>query len=133
MSQRLLGNISRVSEQRELRLNKLKGTLVDFNAVEHLLDDEANIESWCIELRKFHNDPNELDEFILHVQAESRKPEALEQSLRDLCREKLELQPNRVDFLSAHEMRKLQGVGTDLKERRLIDHRPKPVSEEIPA
>ena len=36
---RLVGNISRVSDFRRLSLDKLKGTLVDFNQLEHVLDD----------------------------------------------------------------------------------------------
>jgi hypothetical protein len=40
-----------------------------------------------------------------------------------------------VNFHDAGELRRLQGVGAELKEQRLVDHRPKttvspPVSEE---
>ena len=54
---RLLGKISRRSDVREVQFDKIKGTLVDFNELEHLLDDMQMIGSWQIELRKAHNDP----------------------------------------------------------------------------
>src|SRR5262249_46791369 len=57
LSPRLLGPISRVSEKRALNLEKLKGTLVDFNVLEHLLDDQRGVAAWQIELRKRHDDP----------------------------------------------------------------------------
>src|SRR5207247_7837211 len=40
---RLVGNISRSSEFKELRLEKLKSTLVDFNCLEHVLDDYPHV------------------------------------------------------------------------------------------
>src|SRR6266436_5102884 len=65
---RLVGNISRRSEVKEMNLDKLKGTLVDFNELEHVLDDAPHIGAWQIELRKLRDDPLEVDEIILHVQ-----------------------------------------------------------------
>jgi len=59
---RLVGNISRKSEVKEMNLDKLKGTLVDFNELEHVLDDAPHIGAWQIELRKLRDDPMEIDE-----------------------------------------------------------------------
>jgi len=42
----------RVARVREMRLDKIKGTLVDFNELEHLLDDYAHVGACKIELRK---------------------------------------------------------------------------------
>jgi hypothetical protein len=36
-----------------------------------------------------------------------------------------EITPNRIDFHNAEQMRDLQGVGVQLKEQKLVDHRPK--------
>jgi hypothetical protein len=35
-----------------------------------------------------------------------------------------EIQPNRIAFHTLDEMRALQGVGSELKERKLVDNRP---------
>jgi phenylacetate-coenzyme A ligase PaaK-like adenylate-forming protein len=121
---RLLGNISRRSEVREMHLDKVKGTLVDFNELEHVLDDAPQIGAWQVELRKIHDDPLEVDEVILHVQKLNGADEArVSRELRDRCFTHLELHPNRVLFHDAEEMRRLQGVGALLKEQKLVDHR----------
>ena len=35
-----------------------------------------------------------------------------------------ESHPNRIEFHSADDLRRTQGVGTQLKEQRAVDHRP---------
>jgi hypothetical protein len=62
-----MGRISRVSDFRALRFQKIKGTIVDFNELEHALDDVPGLGAWQIELRKAHDDPLDLDEIVLHV------------------------------------------------------------------
>jgi phenylacetate-coenzyme A ligase PaaK-like adenylate-forming protein len=122
---RLLGNISRRSEVKEMNLDKLKGTLVDFNQLEHVLDDAPHIGAWQVELRKVNDDPLDLDEIILHVQKSNGGDEGqLARELSDRCFERLELHPNRILFHDADEIRRLQGVGTVLKEQKLVDNRP---------
>jgi hypothetical protein len=36
----------------------------------------------------------------------------------------MEIHPNRIEFHSVEELRQKQGVGTQLKEQRVVDHRP---------
>ncbi len=123
---RLLGPISRVSEKRVLQLDKLKGTLVDFNILEHLLDDLPGLASWQIELRKHDDDPLECDEVLLHV---TPAPQVKEQTLRDQIirrfHEVTELTPNAILFHEISDMRTLLGIGKLLKEEKLADRRPK--------
>jgi phenylacetate-CoA ligase len=124
---RLVGRISRTSEVKEMHLDKLKGTLVDFNELEHVLDNFDSIGAWQLELRKANDDPLELDELILHVEKLDQSDEArLRQELNDRIASVIEMHPNRIVFQSAEEMRGLQGVGVQIKEQRLVDHRPKP-------
>jgi phenylacetate-coenzyme A ligase PaaK-like adenylate-forming protein len=123
---RLLGNITRRSEIKEMHLDKIKGTLVDFNELEHVLDDAPNIGAWQVELRKVNDDPLDLDELILHVQKTNGADEArLSRDLYERCLTHLEIHPNRIFFHSADEIRELQGVGKLLKEEKVADHRPK--------
>jgi hypothetical protein len=122
---RIVGNISRRTEVREMRMDKIKGTLVDFNELEHLLDDCVHVGAWQIELRKRNDDPLELDELILHVAKHNGVAEAqLARELNERFVAQAEIHPNRITFHSLDEMRELQGVGTELKERKLVDHRP---------
>jgi len=124
---RLVGPISRVSEMRSLSLDKIKGTLVDFNVLEHLLDDQRGIAGWQIELRKRNDDPLECDEVVLHTAADQGVSEITlrEQVLRRF-HEVTELQPNQISFHSVAELRDLLGVGKLLKEEKIVDHRPRP-------
>lgn len=124
---RLLGRISRVSEMTEMHLDKLKGTLVDFNELEHVLDNFDDIGTWQWELRKTNDDPLDLDELILHVEKLNGGDESrLRTELNNRVASVIEMHPNRIVFESAERMRALQGVGVQMKEQRLVDHRPKP-------
>src|SRR5207249_3888087 len=96
---RLVGEISRSSEVRDLQLGKLKGTLVDFNHLEHVLDNLDHVGTWQIELRKRHDDPLECDELILHVaKADETDDDRLETMLRDHFAAETEIHPNRIEF-----------------------------------
>jgi phenylacetate-coenzyme A ligase PaaK-like adenylate-forming protein len=122
---RLMGDISRNSEVREMNLGKLKGTLVDFNQLEHVLDNVEHVGTWQLELRKVNDDPLDIDELVLHVAKSDDDDDA---HLRVVLSERFaihtEIHPNRIEFHSAEELRRLQGVGTQLKELRVVDHRP---------
>jgi phenylacetate-coenzyme A ligase PaaK-like adenylate-forming protein len=123
---RLLGNLSRRSEIKEMNLDKIKGTLVDFNQLEYVLDNAPHIGAWQLELRKLNDDPMELDELVLHVHSLNGADHGeISRELAARCLAHLELQPNRIVFHDAQEMRRLQGVGVLLKEQKVVDHRPK--------
>lgn len=123
---RLVGKISRASEIREMKLDKLKGTLVDFNQLEHILDDAPHVGAWQLELRKANDDPLELDELILHVQkTDDTKDQQLVRELAERFHRQTEIHPNGIFFHDAGEMRRLQGVGTLIKEQKIVDHRPR--------
>lgn len=123
---RLVGDISRTSEMKEMHFDKIKGTLVDFNRLEHVLDDMDHIGAWQLEIRKVDDDPHELDELILHVSSlNGAKRSDLERQLDRRLVEETEIHANRVVFHTEEEMRELQGVGKLLKEQRVVDHRPK--------
>ena len=124
---RLVGRISRASEVREMHLEKLKGTLVDFNQLEHVLDDAPHIGAWQLELRKAGNDPFNLDELVLHVaKTDSTTDLQLTRELYERFYSETEVHPNQIVFHGAEEMRRLQGVGLVMKEQRVVDHRPRP-------
>ncbi len=122
---RLLGKVSRVSDVRSLDIDKLKGTLVDFSALENLLDDTDGLGAWQIEMRKRNDDPLETDVVFVHAVA---LPGENEETLRERIAERfgraVEFSPNKIEFHSWDEIRQMQGVGTELKEKKLVDNRP---------
>lgn len=121
---RLVGRISRRSDVREMQLDKIKGTLVDLNELEHVLDDLPSVGSWQIELRKVNDDPMEVDELVLHISLGDGGEEssASKEIVRCLF-ERAELRANRIMFHTDSEMRRLQGVGEKLKEQKVVDRR----------
>jgi len=130
---RLVGNISRSSEVKEMRLDKIKGTLVDFNQLEHVLDDAEHIGAWQLELRKRNDDPLELDELILHVhKTDGVREDKLVRDLNNRFVAKTEIHPNRIVFHDAEEMRELQGVGVQLKEQKIVDNRKLSDADRVP-
>jgi len=123
---RLLGPISRVSEVREMQFDKIKGTLVNFNILEHLLDDMKGVAAWQVELRKHDDDPLDLDEILLHVSPEPGvNAEDLEHRLERRFAEVTEIRPNEIHFHDMPDLRERLGVGRLLKEAKVLDSRPK--------
>jgi phenylacetate-coenzyme A ligase PaaK-like adenylate-forming protein len=122
---RLAGRISRVSEMRALRFQKVKGTIVDFNDLENALDDLPGLGTWQIELRKENDDPLGLDTLTLHLAPDGADKATLERGVRDLLKSDFELAPNAIEFHSVEHLRELQKVGVALKEQKVADHRPK--------
>jgi phenylacetate-CoA ligase len=123
---RLLGRISRRSDFREMQLDKVKGTLVDFNELEHVLDDMPHVGSWQIELCKVNDDPMEVDELVLHVcLADGGEESSISKEIKRALFARAELHPNRIEFHTDAEMRQLQGVGEKLKEQKVVDRRSK--------
>lgn len=121
---RLLGRISRVSEKRRMNLDKIKGSLVDFNDLEVILDDVDAIGSWQIELAKANDDPMEVDQLRLHLSIEpNRTREKVEAFIRKRFQEVAEITPNEIIYHSPEEMRRLHGVGKNLKEEKIVDRR----------
>ena len=130
---RLVGNISRSSEVKTMQLDKIKGTLVDFNELEHLLDDVEHIGAWQLELRKYQDDPLEVDELILHVQKQNGIDEQkLVRDLRTRCIDRTEIQPNRIQFHSGEEMRQLQASACN-SIAKIVDNRPNATKRSVPA
>ncbi len=121
---RLIGRISRVSDVRRLNIGKVKGTLVNFNDLEHILDDLEDVGTWQIELRKRNDDPLESDEIIVHVAPLNRVSiEALTEKIETQFAKATEIKPNRIEFHDAKTLRTKQGVGDALKEEKLVDNR----------
>ncbi len=123
---RLCGRISRVSDIHRLQIGKLKGTLVNFNDLENILDDIDGIGVWQIEIRKVNDDPMEPDEIIVHVQAEEgQNNDQLSKTISRQFQSDAEIRPNRIEFHDTKTLKKMQGVGVSIKEDKIVDHRPK--------
>ena len=82
-----------------MQLDKIKGTLVDFNELEHVLDDMPRVGSWQIELRKANDDPMEVDELVLHISlADGGEESSVSKEITRCLFERAELHANRIVF-----------------------------------
>jgi hypothetical protein len=123
---RIVGKIGRESSTKELQLGKLKGTLVNFDTLQSILDDTTEVGEWQLEIRKAHNDPHDVDELILHLApANGANIDHLKESIRKRFQTDVEITPNRIEVHSLDDMLKRIKLETSLKEVRVLDARPK--------
>lgn len=126
---RIVGSIGRQSSTKELQLSKVKGTLVNFDTLQHLLDDMTDVGEWQLEIRKINGDPHEVDELVLHLApANGADLERLERKIRTRFQKEVELTPNRIEVHSLEDMLRRIKLETSLKEVRILDARPKVVA-----
>ncbi len=123
---RLSSDISRLSDNKDLQLSKVKGTLVNLSHFGSVLNDILQVEEWQIEIRKHHDDPFDVDEVVVYV---TPKKDANEAALLLDIKEKIvgasEVSPNEIKFVPLAEMIKRLELETANKEKRIIDIRPK--------
>lgn len=131
---RIQGSISRVSEIRTIAVDKVKGTLVDFNELEQALDEIEGLGSWQIELRKRNDDPYDQDEVLFHASEDTGKDRGrLEGVIIRRFREVAEISPNAIHWHTRDGIAAKQGVGRVLKEERIADRRPEAGGTSAPA
>ncbi|MBK7641594.1 MAG: phenylacetate--CoA ligase family protein [Planctomycetes bacterium] len=123
---RISNELRRASDQKDLDLTKIKGTLVDLSHIGTVVSGIAEVEEWQVVLKKIHDDPHELDEFVLRLSLEAgADPVASEKKIRQMIVDATEVSPNRIEFHSTKEMLELIGMETEMKEKRFLDLRPK--------
>lgn len=123
---RIVGNIGRASNTKELQFGKLKGTLINFDVLQHILDDSPDVGEWQLEIRKAHDDPLDVDELVLHLALNNGSDvERLKQQIRVRFQREVEMTPNRIEVHSLDDMLRRIKLETSLKEVRILDARPK--------
>ncbi len=119
---RINSEIERSSEVKKFNLTKIKGTIVNLNTFFDLLNIKE-IEEWQVEIKKKNNDPYELDELVVYIAPKKNVDFAeLKAKLKNLLREELEITPEIVKTELKELLGRL-GLETELKEKRIIDHR----------
>jgi len=121
---RISSEIERSSEIKEFNLTKIKGTIVNLNSFFELLHIKE-IEEWQVEIKKKNNDPYELDELIVYIAPKKNADFVkLKAKLENLLKEELEITPKIVKA-ELKELLDRLGMETELKEKRIVDNRPK--------
>ncbi len=118
-------DIQRSSELREFHLTKVKGELVNLNNFYPLLSGIQEIEEWQVSIQKKNNDPYDVDELIVEVAPKSGvnfaefKPR-LEKTLTSEVGVGVSVKQGELEPL----LQKI-GMETELKDKRIVDLRPK--------
>ncbi len=123
---RISSDIVRASNVKSLRLSKIKGSLVNLNELEHILDDAEEIDEWQIEIAKKDNDPYEVDELMLYVslRREGVDKEEFSRRLNDEVLSAAEISFNKINFITRQEIQKRIEIESAVKAKKIVDRRP---------
>lgn len=125
---RISSEIDRASNVKDLRLTKVKGTLVNLNAVADALAADPAVEEWQVEIRRAGGATAAvgLDEFVVRVALRSGREgdavEARRRIKRDVF-DAAEVTPTDVEIHPLDSMLERLGMETELKEKRFVDLR----------
>ncbi|MFA6272596.1 MAG: AMP-binding protein [Patescibacteria group bacterium] len=122
---RIKMDIQRSSDVKEFHLTKVKGELVNLNNFYPLLSGVKEIEEWQVEIRKKNNDPYEIDEIVVYLcPKEGVSYEALSEEIKKKIHSDMFIQvlTEKRDLKSLLDQ---LGMETELKEKRMVDNRPK--------
>jgi len=117
--------ISRVSEVKDVQFDKVKGTLIDLNQFYTIMPDFDGIDEWQLILQR---GASMIDELIINVSPKKSKKfnEAkFMETLNSYIKEKMEISPNAINIMTSDEIQRSLGMETQLKEKRILDLRPK--------
>jgi len=126
MTLRLSSDISRLSDNKDIQLSKVKGTLVNLSHFAEVLSEIEGVDEWQLEIRKHKDDPFDVDEMVVYVTAKAgANQHNLSQVIKDRLIGATEVSPNDIKFIPLDEMVKRLELETANKEKRIIDVRPK--------
>ncbi len=117
--------ISRVSEVKDVKFDKVKGTLIDLNQFYTIMPEYEAIDEWQIILQR---GDSMLDKMIVNVspkKSKKLKEKKFIENLMNYIKEKMEISPNIINLMSPDEISRSLGMETQLKEKRILDLRPK--------
>ncbi len=121
---RISSSITRASNIKNLKLSKVKGTLVNLNIFSSVLEEEKEITEWQVEIRKKDNDPYEVDELVIYL---SLKTQVNQQNVVGKLKSKIqaltEVNPNEIIILPHKEMLERVEMEISHKVKRLVDRR----------
>lgn len=122
---RISSDISRASNIKNIQISKIKGTLVNINDLEHVLDGREDIDEWQIEIRKKDNDPYEIDELILYVSLLGNiDKEEFRRRLNDELFPVTDVSFNEINFVSRLEIQRRIEIESAVKAKKIVDKRP---------
>lgn len=123
---RILPDIQRSSDIKEFNLTKVKGELVNLNNFYPVLSGMKEVEEWQIVIGKLNNDPFEIDTLTLYVALRDGTAfsDATEQKIKRAVEGAVNVGVTVMELPLPKLLGRL-GMETELKEKRIVDERPK--------
>ncbi len=121
---RVMSNLQRVSNVKSLEIGKIKGTLVNLNALSELLSGDREIDEWQVEIRKRNDDPFDVDEIVLSCALRGRESaDAFCSRIQEQVYARTEVHLTAVRIEDLQTMLRRVGMETLNKEERIVDRR----------
>ncbi|PIS41455.1 MAG: hypothetical protein COT25_02980 [Candidatus Kerfeldbacteria bacterium CG08_land_8_20_14_0_20_42_7] len=122
---RIHPDIQRTSEIKEFHLTKIKGELINLNEFYPLLSSRHDIEEWQVEIKKENNDPYSLDQLVIHIAPKTNATyDQVAQQIQKMILDETGVRAT-MHQVPLDELLTNLGMETELKEKRIIDNRPK--------
>ncbi|MBI5124551.1 MAG: AMP-binding protein [Candidatus Omnitrophica bacterium] len=123
---RISSDIVRASNVKCLDMSKIKGSLVNMNVLEHLLDGMGEIDEWQIEITKKDNDPYEVDELVLYMSlCRDIDKTALRERINNEALSGTEVSFNKIEIVPRDEIQRRIEIESAAKAKKIVDKRPK--------
>lgn len=122
---RISSDLTRASNIKNIQLSKIKGSLVNLNDLERLLDSKPEINEWQIEIVKKNNDPFEVDELVLNVcLSGNADKDSFSRLLNEEVLSRTEVSFNRILLVSHQEITEKIEIESAVKAKKIVDNRP---------
>lgn len=122
---RIKMDLQRNTEIKEFQLTKVKGELVNLNDFYPSLSGIKELEEWQVEIRKKNNDPYEIDEIVIYLASkEGVDFEELKNKISKMVQDQMSISAEIIQK-PLNELLEMLGMETELKEKRIVDSRPK--------
>ncbi|MBD3187852.1 AMP-binding protein [Candidatus Bathyarchaeota archaeon] len=122
---RISSMISRRSEVKDVQFDKVKGTLIDLNQFYSVMPTFEDVDEWQVILKQGES---MIDELIINVSPRKKRKFNESKFKRELMahvKREMEITPNQVNVMTADEISRSLGMETQLKEKRILDLRPR--------
>lgn len=122
---RISSDLTRASNIKSVQLSKIKGSIVNLNDLERLLDNRPEISEWQIEIVKKNGDPYDVDELALNVcLSENADKDYFSRALNEEVLARTEISFNRILFVSHQEITEKTEIESAVKAKKIVDKRP---------
>ena len=118
-------DIQRTTEIQEFNLTKVKGELINLNNFYPVLAAIPEIDEWQVEIRKKNNDQFDVDEMLVYLAPKKGESfNAVKARVQKAVHNEVLVNVSVIEK-SLDEMLQMLGMETELKEKRIVDIRPK--------